>query len=249
MSVEFATCTYQYRRGPVVLDRLSFAFPRGRTVLLGPNGAGKTTLLALAASALKPRSGTVSFAELNPGVRSQLRGYRRQVGWMPQHITPVPGMTCQEQVAYAGWLKGMSRREAWDAALEALGHVGLAKKAGQSASSLSGGQLRRVGVAQTLVHSSRLVLMDEPTAGLDPAQRGTFRKVVEQLSETADVIVSTHQTEDLSEVYDHVVVLSEGTVRFSGSVKEFYAQAPKDTASGRIAEGAYATVLGGGETW
>ncbi|MCD9877899.1 ATP-binding cassette domain-containing protein [Streptomyces guryensis] len=89
MSVEFVTCTYQYRRGPVVLDRLSFAFPRGRTVLLGPNGAGKTTLLGLAASALKPRSGTVSFAELNPGVRSQLRSYRRQVGWMPQHITPV----------------------------------------------------------------------------------------------------------------------------------------------------------------
>jgi ABC-2 type transport system ATP-binding protein len=249
VSVEFATCTYQYRRGPVVLDRLSFTFPAGRTVLLGPNGAGKTTLLALAASALKPRSGTVSFGGLDPGVRSQLRAYRRQVGWMPQHITPVPGMTCREQVAYAGWLKGMARREAWDAAEEALDRVGLVKKADQPASALSGGQLRRVGVAQTLVHSSRLVLMDEPTAGLDPAQRGTFRKVVEQLSETADLVVSTHQTEDLSEVYDHVVVLSEGVVRFSGTVKDFYARAPHDTAPGRVADGAYTAVLGGGEAW
>ena len=148
MSVEFATCTYQYRWGPVVLDRLSFAFSPGRTVLLGPNGAGKTTLLSLAASALKPRSGTVSFGGLDPAARSQLRDYRRQVGWMPQNITPVPGMTCQELVAYAGWLKGMSRRAAWDGAVEALGRVGLAKKAGQQASSLSGGQLRRVGVAR-----------------------------------------------------------------------------------------------------
>ncbi|KFG73585.1 ATP-binding cassette domain-containing protein [Streptomyces mutabilis] len=249
MSVEFATCTYQYRRGPVVLDRLSFAFPPGRTVLLGPNGAGKTTLLALAASTLKPRSGTVSFAGLNPGVRSQLRAYRKRVGWMPQHITAVPGMTCREQVAYAGWLKGMSRRDAWHTSKEALGRVGLGKKADQSASSLSGGQLRRVGVAQTLVHSSRLVLMDEPTAGLDPAQRATFRKVVEQLAESADVVVSTHQTEDLTEVYDHVVVLSDGVIRFNGTVKEFYAEAPSDTASGRLAEGAYAAVLGGGEAW
>ncbi|MGW6905834.1 ABC transporter ATP-binding protein [Streptomyces sp. NPDC054940] len=249
MSVEFATCTYQYRRGPVVLDRLSFAFPSGRTVLLGPNGAGKTTLLALAASALKPQSGTVSFAGLDPAARTQLRDYRRQVGWMPQNITAVPGMTCQEQVAYAGWLKGMSRREAWDGAVAALGRVGLAKKADQQASSLSGGQLRRVGVAQTLVHSSRLVLMDEPTAGLDPAQRTTFRKVVEQLAETSDVVVSTHQTEDLSEVYDHVVVLSDGVVRFSGTVEEFYAHAPGDTAAGRVADGAYTAILGGDEAW
>ncbi|WP_338484896.1 ATP-binding cassette domain-containing protein [Streptomyces sp. SCSIO 75703] len=109
MSVTFATCTYRYRRGPVVLDRLSFGFPAGRTVLLGPNGAGKTTLLALAASVLKPRTGTVAFAGLDPAIRAQLRVYRRRVGWMPQHITPVPGMTCREQVAYAGWLKGMSR--------------------------------------------------------------------------------------------------------------------------------------------
>ncbi|MFE4057826.1 ATP-binding cassette domain-containing protein, partial [Streptomyces sp. NPDC059096] len=175
MSVEFATCTYQYRRGPVVLDRLSFAFPSGRTVLLGPNGAGKTTLLALAASALKPRSGTVSFDGLNPAVRSQLRPYRRQVGWMPQHITPVPGTTCREQVAYAGWLKGMSRRDAWDGALEALERVGLAKKADQQASSLSGGQLRRVGVAQTLVHSSRRGRQAEPPAGGDPPPPGPGR--------------------------------------------------------------------------
>ncbi|MYU25174.1 ATP-binding cassette domain-containing protein [Streptomyces sp. SID8352] len=249
MSVEFESCSYQYRRGPTVLDGLSFAFSSGRTVLLGPNGAGKTTLLSLAASALKPRSGSVSFAGLDPAVRSQLRTYRRQVGWMPQHITSVPGMTCREQVAYAGWLKGMSRRDAWEGALGALERVGLAKKEGHQTASLSGGQLRRIGVAQTLVHSSQLVLMDEPTAGLDPAQRGNFRKAVEELSESADVIVSTHQTEDLSEVYDYVVVLSEGAVRFNGTVQEFYAKAPSDTAPGRTADGAYAAVLGGGERW
>ncbi|MFE4057825.1 hypothetical protein ACFXP3_16270, partial [Streptomyces sp. NPDC059096] len=98
-------------------------------------------------------------------------------------------------------------------------------------------------------HPQHTTTPPPPTAGLDPAQRGTFRKVVEQLSEDADIVVSTHQTEDLSEVYDHVVVLSEGTIRFSGTVQEFHALAPQDTASGRLADGAYASVLGGGEGW
>ncbi|WP_103500328.1 MULTISPECIES: ATP-binding cassette domain-containing protein [unclassified Streptomyces] len=249
MSVEFDSCTYRYRRGPVVLDGFSFRFPPGRTVLLGPNGAGKTTLLTLGSSSLKPRSGVVTFAGLRTGRRSELRDYRRQVGWLPQQVTPVAGMSCREQVAYAGWLKGMPRAAAWAAAVPALDRVGLAKKADQQTGSLSGGQLRRVGVAQTLVHSSRLVLMDEPTAGLDPAQRTTFRRVVEQLAEVADVIVSTHQTEDLWEVYDHVVVLADGRVHFTGTVAEFHALAPVDAAPGRVAEAAYAAVLGGGEDW
>ncbi|MFX4292523.1 ATP-binding cassette domain-containing protein [Streptomyces bohaiensis] len=248
MSVVLDHCTFRYRRrGPRVLDGLELAFPAGRTVLLGPNGAGKSTVLALAASALRPSAGSVRFGALDSAVRAQLRPYRRDVGWLPQQVTAVPGMTCREQVAYAGWLKGMARGEAWTGAVAALDRVGLAKKADQQASSLSGGQLRRVGVAQTLVHAARLVLMDEPTAGLDPAQRTAFRRTVERLSEVADVIVSTHQTEDLWEVYDHVVVLAGGTVRFLGTVDAFRALAPPDAASGREAEAAYAAVLGDGE--
>ncbi|MEV7427739.1 ATP-binding cassette domain-containing protein [Streptomyces sp. NPDC091212] len=247
MSVEFTACTYQYRRGAAVLDRLDLTFPPGKTVLLGPNGAGKSTLLALAASALAPSSGTVSYGGLNPASRAQRKEYRRRVGWMPQEIEAMPGMTAREQVAYAGWLKGMSRSRAWEAAVGALDAVSLANKADSQSSALSGGQRRRVGVAQTLVHGAEMILMDEPTAGLDPAQRRVFRGIIERLSEHAHVIVSTHQTEDLSDLYENVVVLEDGQVRFMGSVSEFVARAPKDVAPGRTAEGAYEEILRSGE--
>ncbi|MFI9627419.1 ATP-binding cassette domain-containing protein [Streptomyces sp. NPDC052042] len=246
MSVEFTACTYQYRRGVVVLDRLDLVFPPGRTVLLGPNGAGKSTLLALAASALAPESGSVSYGGLNPAFRVQRKEYRRRVGWMPQEIDAMPGMTAREQVAYAGWLKGMSRSHAWEAAVGALDAVSLTDKADSQSSALSGGQRRRLGVAQTLVHGAELILMDEPTAGLDPAQRRVFRGIVGRLSGHAHVIVSTHQTEDLSDLYENVVVLEDGHVRFNGTVNEFTARADKDAAPSQTAESAYEETLRSG---
>ncbi|MDQ0942912.1 ATP-binding cassette domain-containing protein [Streptomyces sp. V1I1] len=239
MKLEISHCTFGYRRTRRVLDGLSLTFDSGCTVLLGPNGAGKSTLLGIAATALSPASGHVSLNGLTPSSRKFRKEYRKAVGWLPQYVKPVAGLKLREQVAYAGWLKGMSRRDAWDAAAGALHRVGLAELTNRSGREVSGGQLRRLGIAQTLVHGADVVLMDEPTAGLDPHQRGVFRDLLSELSEDTSFIVSTHQTEDLADIFDTVIVLDGGVVRYQGTVPRFLAEAPPDAAPGRLAEAAY----------
>jgi ABC-type multidrug transport system ATPase subunit len=221
MTIKFEQCSFSYKGGTKVLNGLSLEFPPGSTVLLGPNGAGKSTLLTLAASVIRPDSGKVSLRAINPASRGQRTTYRQAVGWMPQKIQSVPGLTVREQVAYAGWLKRLSRSTAWERSIVALQRVGLAQLADRKSHALSGGQLRRMGLAQTLVHHAEIVLMDEPTAGLDPSQQETFRELIEQLSQDTHVVVSTHQIGDISDVYDSVIVLDRGSVRFQGSIEDF----------------------------
>ncbi|MEK9522922.1 ATP-binding cassette domain-containing protein [Streptomyces venezuelae] len=243
MPIELTDCSFSYRKRIPVLKRVNLTFTRGTNVLLGPNGAGKSTLLALGASAMQPDSGRVRLNGVGTGSRGDLREYRRRVGWLPQQVQPVAGLRVREQVAYAGWLKGMPRKEAWIASLDALNRVDLGDLAQRRSSELSGGQLRRLGIAQVLVHAAEVVLMDEPTAGLDPRQRRGFREMVERLAPHTSVVVSTHQTEDLADIYDHVVVLDQGQVRFQGSVESFFALAPAGTSPERHAEAAYARVV------
>ena len=182
MSLVFDDITFRYRaRQQPILDAFSWSLPSGRTVLLGPNGAGKSTLLSIAADALRPARGWVRLGELTPARRPDRAAYRRAVGWMPQFVHAVPGLTVQEQVAYAAWLKGIGQRQAWSAAARAIERAGLTEIAGQMASTLSGGQLRRLGLAQVLAHDAAVLLLDEPTAGLDPAQRGRFRDLLAAL--------------------------------------------------------------------
>ncbi|WP_242883264.1 ATP-binding cassette domain-containing protein [Actinomadura litoris] len=241
MSIELERCTFRYGRGVNVLNELSIALPAGTTVLLGPNGAGKSTLLAILASRFTPRTGSVRYEGLNPARRRDRTRYRQLVGWMPQGIRPVPGLTVREQVGYAGWLKGMTRGTAWRGSLEALDRVSLGPLADRRADRLSGGQLRRVGLAQTLIHDAKVLLLDEPTAGLDPHQRERFRTIVGGIAEDRDVIVSTHQTEDLTDLYDSVMVLDAGSVRFAGTTAGFLALAGPGSA--RPVDDAYARLV------
>ncbi|OKK16945.1 ABC transporter [Streptomyces sp. CB00455] len=213
------------------------------TVLLGPNGAGKSTLMAIAASHLPPSSGSVTF---NGGTAKgrQLASYRKGVAWIPQQITPMPGLTVREQVAYAGWLKGMPKDLAWKASEDALRRVDLTRLAERKSHQVSGGQLRRMGIAGALTHRSELILMDEPTAGLDPTQRLVFRELLADLAGSVQVIVSTHQTEDLADLYTHVAVLAHGKICFQGSPADFHALAPSATRGREQAEAAYVMLVG-----
>jgi len=245
MALKLHDLTFGYRRGRLVLDGLELSVGAPATVLLGPNGAGKSTLLALAASHLTPARGRVSWHGRTPSGRRQRAAYRAAVAWLPQQITPVPGLTVREQVAYAGWLKGMSRAQAWRAAADCLARVGLSELAGRRSHQLSGGQLRRMGIAGALTHRSELILLDEPTAGLDPTQRKVFRSLLGDLAGEVQVLVSTHQTEDIADLYDQVVVLDRGTVRFQGTTADFHALAGAVASTREQAEAAYARLVGG----
>lgn len=240
MSVELDSVSFSYgRRKPRVLDDLSYTVPEGFTVLLGPNGAGKSTLLKLACGLNQPDSGTVRLGPCT----SRERAFLTRVAWMPQRITAMTGLTAREQVAYTGWLKGMSRADAWDAAEAALDRVQLRDRAEVRTGQLSGGQLRRVGVASALVHDADVLLLDEPTAGMDPTQRRVFRDLIRTLA-TAEVrvLMSTHDVADLAEEADHVTVLTAGAVTFTGPTRDFLAHAPAGTAGPRRAEAAYTAV-------
>ncbi|MFD7298526.1 ABC transporter ATP-binding protein [Streptomyces sp. NPDC059897] len=240
MTLEIDSCTYSYsRRKPPVLANLSYQLPEGLTILLGPNGAGKSTLLKLAASVHRPASGSISL----DGLASTTSAYRRSVAWMPQDIVRMPSLTAREYVAYIGWLKGMRKDSAWKEARRALTRVELTDKADTKTSQLSGGQLRRVGVAGALVHNARVLLLDEPTAGMDPRQRRVFRDVLRGLTGDIRVLMSTHDIADLAEEADHVSVLYDGRILQDGPTTSFLAHTPPGTAPGRAAEGAYSAIL------
>ncbi|NJP99159.1 ATP-binding cassette domain-containing protein [Streptomyces zingiberis] len=249
MPIHFSACSFGYHRRKPVISGFDGELPPGRTVFLGPNGAGKSTLLGLAASALLPRTGTVTYRGMNTTDRRTLAAYRRRIAWMPQQLAAVPGLTARDQVAYVGWLKGMSRREAWEQSLRALQRVELGDRADDKISRLSGGQQRRVGVAQSLVHGAEVLLLDEPTAGMDPRRRSVFHQTLGNLPPTVHVILSTHDTADLETVYDNVLVLVDGRIRFQGPVGEFLAHAEPGTVPGRRADSAYHVLTERDRAW
>ncbi|MBB0230744.1 ATP-binding cassette domain-containing protein [Streptomyces calidiresistens] len=245
MPIQYVNCSFGYSRRGAVLSSLDFTFPSGNTVLLGPNGAGKSTLLKIGSSALLPRKGSVRLGELDTRSRRDRGPYRRRVAWMPQNIDCVPGLRVVEQVAYAGWLKGLGKDAAAEKASWALAQVDLTHQADSRVSELSGGQLRRVGVARALVHDAEVLLLDEPTAGMDPRQRRVFHKVLGGLRGRIDIVLSTHDVADLETTYDSVVVMLGGRIHFRGDVSEFLEKAPPETPAGRVAEAAYHGVTEG----
>lgn len=246
MSLKIDRCSYWYSGHREAVRDLSVTFEHGKTVLLGPNGAGKTTLLKLCASVLLPRSGDIALDGTSlTDARGSLRNYRRSVAWLPQSVNIFPGLSVREQVAYVGWLKGLPRRVAWERSQMALERVDLNARANENATKLSGGQRRRMGIAQALVHDARAILLDEPTAGLDPNQRARFADTLGLIPESVTVVVSTHQIEDVHSSYDRVVVMTEGRCMFDGPVEEFLNHAAPGTDVRDRAASAYAAFVQG----
>ncbi|MCO1338933.1 hypothetical protein BJH93_08510 [Kocuria polaris] len=226
--------TFRYGRATrPSIDNLDWDVHPGSTVLLGPNGAGKSTLLMLLGGGLRPTTGSVSI-EGSSG--------RQLVGYMPQNVAALRGLTAHQQVAYAGWLQGMRNSEAERRAAEALARVNLSSSADQQTKALSGGQLRRVGLAEVLVTGARLILLDEPTVGLDPAERSRFRTIMSDLRSDHSIVVSTHLVDDLDGLFDEVLVLQRGSVRFQGPLEDFMHLAPENEDR-RRAEAAYLSLL------
>ncbi|MER6613745.1 ATP-binding cassette domain-containing protein [Streptomyces xantholiticus] len=206
-----------------VLDDVTLAFSAGVTGLLGPNGAGKSTLLSVLSTARRPGSGTLTVLGEQAPNGAAVRRLRQRIGVLPQSFGFYPAFTVLEFTEYAAWLRKVPSARRRQRAREALRLVEMEQYADRKMGALSGGMLRRVGIAQAMVNEPALVLLDEPTVGLDPAQRVGFRTLIQGLGERCAVVMSTHLAEDVAHVCDRVSVLLQGKVRFTGTVAELCA--------------------------
>jgi len=214
----------------VALAGASLELEPGITGLLGPNGAGKTTLMRMLATVLAPDAGRVRIFGLDPGVASERLAIRRRLGYMPQEPGFHRHFTAFEFVDYVAILKELTERRSRHAEVRrVLDVVGLADVSQRRVRALSGGMRRRVALAQALLGDPDFLVLDEPTAGLDPEQRLRFRELVSELARGRIVLLSTHQTEDVAALCRHVVVLDGGSTRFSGTPREL-----AEVARGRV---------------
>ena len=194
--------------------------------LLGPNGAGKTTLLRLLATALPPSQGQVSVLGRDPEVPAERTDIRRRLGYLPQELGFPRGFTAFAFVDYIALLKEWTQPDARHAEVRrVLGQVGLSEVAAKRIRAMSGGQRRRVCLAQALLGSPPVLILDEPTTGVDPEQRVTLRTVLAEVARTSIVVLSTHQTDDVAALCERVIVLDRGLVRYDGQVTELVRQA------------------------
>ncbi len=203
------------------LDGVNFTLRQGITGLLGPNGAGKTTLLRCLSTVLVPDAGLMDILGFDPDSSTDRVEIRRRVGYMPQEPGFYASFSCFDFLDYVAILKEHVDPDARHREVRrVIEEVGLEEKAKTKIRKVSGGMRRRLALAQALIGSPRLLLLDEPTAGLDPEQRFRFRELVSELSEDRVVLLSTHQTEDVAAVCDRVLVMAGGKISFDGPPRD-----------------------------
>ncbi len=226
----------------VVLSDLHIELGAGITGLLGPNGAGKSTLLRTLATVTPPRSGCIEIFGEVVATEVVARRVRRRIGYLPQDFGYYPAFSVYDFVRYVAWLRQVDTAVIDSAVRTALERVGLANHAKSKMRSLSGGMLRRAGIASAIVGEPQLLLLDEPTVGLDPAQRLDFRQLLRSLTETA-VVVSTHLVEDVAAVCDRVAVMRGGRVIFDSTPYALASTAKPNSVGDTDLERGYMTVL------
>ncbi len=205
------------------LHPTTLSLDRGVVGLLGPNGAGKSTLLRLLATAMPPSSGTITVAG-HPvtSTSAERTAARRTIGYLPQEVGFPRTMTAFAFVDYIAVLKEWTDRGSRHREVDrVLDLVGLGDRRTRRIRTLSGGQRRRLALAQAFLGDPRLIVLDEPTTGLDPEQRASLRAILSGHAGTGTVVVATHQTEDVAALCDRVIVLVDGGVLFDGTVADF----------------------------
>jgi ABC-2 type transport system ATP-binding protein len=242
MNVEIAGLTRRFGRTTAVAG-VSLQTGPGVFGLLGPNGAGKTSLLRMMATVIPPTSGTMRLLDRDPGQYGPRREIRRRLGYLPQSLGYYPGFTVVEFVEYFALLKDMPAARVPAAVATAVERVELGGKAKAKLRTLSGGMLRRVGIAQAIVNEPQLLLLDEPTAGLDPEQRVAFRALLRDLGQRATVMVSTHLVEDVGAACTEVALMDEGRIVFQGTPAELTARGVGHSTGDAPMERGYSAVL------
>jgi ABC-2 type transport system ATP-binding protein len=242
VNIDLTSITRSFGKNTAVNDVSLEAGP-GVLGLLGPNGAGKTSLLRMLATVLPPSSGQIRLLERDPRRTGDRREIRRRLGYLPQTLGYYPAFTVVEFIEYFALLKEVPSARVPRAVAAAVERVDLGVKAKAKLRTLSGGMLRRVGIAQAIVNDPDLLLLDEPTAGLDPEQRVGFRALLRSLGETSTVVVSTHLVEDVGTACSEVALMDAGRILFRGTPASLVARGEGHDVGDAPLERGYSAVL------
>ena len=229
MVIRISNLTKVYRRGAVpALDDVTLTIPHGTFGLLGPNGAGKTTLIKILSTQMDASSGNVTMDEFD--LVKDRTEIRRRLGYLPQHFGTYPQLTAWEFLDYMAVLGGMHNRSArLNRVEQALNEVGLYEARNRRSGTFSGGMMRRLGIAQTILTDPEFLIVDEPTVGLDPEERIRFRGILGRLSSDRAILISTHIVGDISSTCEDLAVLDTGRLIFRGSPGELISKADGKT--------------------
>jgi ABC-2 type transport system ATP-binding protein len=214
---------YRYGRGPAGVSDITLTLDRGIVGLLGPNGAGKSTLMRLLATLAKPQQGRIRWNDVD--VARDPNRLRRDLGFLPQDFGVYPALSAREFLGFPAAVKGLSGARAAARVDECLAMVGLGDAADRRLGGFSGGMRQRVGIAQALLNDPRLLIVDEPTVGLDPEERMRFRHLLTDLAGDRLVLLSTHIVSDVEASASALAVLAGGRLRFSGTPEALIAEA------------------------
>lgn len=231
---------YRYPNGHQALAGLELTLGPGILGLLGPNGAGKSTLMRILATLARPASGRVTWD--GEDVASHPDALRRQLGYLPQDFGVYPALSAREFLAYLAAVKGLPHRTARDRVDECLAMVGLSDAAERRLGGFSGGMRQRVGIAQALLNDPKLLIVDEPTVGLDPEERLRFRHLITELAGQRLVILSTHIVSDIEASATSLAVLARGQGLFHGEPEQLIAAARGHAWEWTVPESALAEV-------
>ncbi len=231
MELAIDRLTKQYQN-KIAVDRISLRLNTGIYGLLGANGAGKTTLMRMICGILKPTSGTITF----DGIDVSEESYRAILGYLPQDFGYYPEFTGEDFLLYMAALKGMTKPQAKRKAVELLELVSLRDVAKKKIKTYSGGMKQRLGIAQALLNQPKVLVLDEPTAGLDPKERVRFRDLIKGLGKDSIVLLSTHIVSDIEHIADDILMMKSGQLIYqgkwtdkSGDLEEFYLKQFEET--------------------
>ncbi len=207
--------TKQYKN-KIAVDRLSFTLQKGVTGLLGANGAGKTTLMRMICGILTPTGGVITY----DGIPVTDDRYRNVLGYLPQDFGYYPEFSGRDFLMYFCALKGLSKKDAKVRTEELLETVALSDVAKKKVRTYSGGMKQRLGIAQALINRPEVLILDEPTAGLDPKERVRFRNLIEEVGKNSIVLLSTHIVSDVEHIADRIIMMRSGQIIYQGAWSE-----------------------------